>query len=162
MAAPKSRPPVLEVPGCGLLGGQYLSGLFVTGGACLGAGAAVERRLERLGTAPADGAAELVRPGGGEGGVVLLAGEEGGDVCLGVGVAPLADDRGALCLLLPGQVLGHLAGVSGVVHVVEVDVGVEVVDSAVGGVSSGPGGGGGGEGQHGDEDLHSVFGMFPL
>ena len=55
-----------------------------------------------------------------------------------------------------------LTGVFGVLHVVEVDVGVEVVDSAVGGVSSGPGGGGGGEGQHGDEDLHSVCGMFPL
>ena len=55
-----------------------------------------------------------------------------------------------------------LTGVFGVLHVVEVDVGVEVVDSAVGGVSSGPGGDGGGEGQHGDEDLHSVCGMFPL
>ena len=81
---------------------------IVTGGDGLGAGAAVERRLERLGAAPADGAAELVRPGGGEGGVVLLAGEEGGDVRVGVGVAPLADHRGAARLLLPGQVLGHL------------------------------------------------------
>ena len=56
----------------------------------------------------------------------------------------------------------NLTGVSGVVHVVEMDVGVEVVDSAVGRVSSGPGGDGGGEGQDGDEDLHSVFEMFPL
>ena len=81
---------------------------IVTGGDGLGTGAAVERGLE-LGTTPADGAAELVRPGGGEGGVVLLAGEEGGDVRVGVGVAPLADDRGSTRLLLPGQVLGHLA-----------------------------------------------------
>ena len=49
----------------------------------------------------------------------------------------------------------QLTGIPGVVHVVEVDVGVEV-DSSVGGVSSGPGGDGGGEGQDCDEDLHFV------
>ena len=56
----------------------------------------------------------------------------------------------------------QLTSVPGVIHVVEVDVGVEV-DPAVGGVSSGPGGDGGGEGQDGDdENLHFVLEMFPL
>lgn len=36
------------------------------------------------------------------------------------------------------------------------DIGVEGVDSAVGGVPSGPGGDGDGEGQDCDEDLHFV------
>ena len=116
MAAPYSRPPVQKVPGCGLLGGRDFNRI-VTGGDGLGAGAAVERRLERLGAAPADGAAELVRPGGGEGGVVLLAGEEGGDVRVGVGVAPLADDRGTILILLPGQVLGHIAWKEEIINV---------------------------------------------
>ena len=48
-------------------------------------------------------------PGGGEGGVVLLAGEEGGDVGLGrAGVTGATELLGAGLLLLTSQVLRHL------------------------------------------------------
>ena len=79
-------------------------------GVCLGVGAAVERGLEAgLPLAP-DGAAEGVGPGGGEGRVVLLAGEEGRDVRVGVvRVTRATELLGPGRLLRPRQMLGHLA-----------------------------------------------------
>ena len=74
-------------------------------------GAAVERGLEAgrgLPLAP-DGAAEGVGPGGGKGGVVLLAREEGRDVGVGVRVTLATELLGAALALLPRQMLGHLA-----------------------------------------------------
>ena len=75
----------------------------------LGLGASVERGVEAGLPLTPDGAAEDVGPGGGEGGVVLLAGEEGGDVRVGVGVAHATELLGAGLLFLPRQMLGHRA-----------------------------------------------------